>query len=125
MVKVLFFPIIASDILLDSQVNKLQSLKIWNNENTLGLTNHLIFMRITRTPLQSLTEKNLFTHTQKRRRSIEVTLAFFIFSSTNYNVAKKKKKKKKKKRIQHFYGINISSRNVDNVHAKDTYVNIE
>ena len=39
-----------------------------------------IFLRdlfVTRTPLQSLTEKNLFTHTQKRRRSIEVTLAFF------------------------------------------------
>ena len=78
------------------------------------------FLYETRTPLQSLTEKNQFTHTQKRRRSIEVTLAFFIFSSTNYDVAMKKIK-----RIQHFYGINISSRNVDNVHAKDTYVNIE
>ena len=29
-----------------------------------------------------------------------------------------------KKRRPHFYGINISSRNVDNVHAKDTYVTI-
>ena len=77
-----------------------------------------VYYRSTRTPLRSLTEKNLFTHTQKRRRSIEVTLAFFIFSSTDYNVAKKK-------RIQHFYGINISSRNVDNVHANDTYVTIE
>ena len=48
-----------------------------------------VVLNVTRTPLQSLTEKNLFTHTKKRRRSIEVTLAFFIFSSTNYNVAKK------------------------------------
>ena len=85
--------------------------------SSLNANHFTTLLFLTRTPLQSLTEKNLFTHTQKRRRSIEVTLAFFIFSSTNYNVAKK--------RIPHFYGINISSRNVDNVHAKDTYVNIE